>query len=169
MLATLEPVVTDPDVIARFQDFRSSEIGADAVLGMIRGAVAEAPADHPVPPTLHVAGQTTGLLGPSPAARVLERYLDRLHDRLAMITDALEHADTDAVDSLLHEVARASRQHGCRSVCAAAEDARQTAGERSSEARMRLRQAVAEMGRLAEDVAEAARSRTLPGDARPRA
>ena len=50
-------------------------------------------------------------------------YLERVEPLLASLTEAIERADLTAAEELLAEVARSSRQHGCRTITRAAETA----------------------------------------------
>ncbi|MEM0914460.1 MAG: hypothetical protein AAGK09_07600 [Planctomycetota bacterium] len=169
MLATPERQASDPNVIARISRLGDGRLDARGVLAVIRGATT---ADRPVraaAPALRVAGHASTPIGVTPAARVLERYLDRLHDRLVAMGDAIDRHDTQAVDGLLQDVAQTSRQHGCRSVCAAAESAREAMSDRSGGSVAQLRRVVTELGELADEVADTARRWTAFSDASPRA
>ncbi|MEM6333294.1 MAG: hypothetical protein AAF823_08155 [Planctomycetota bacterium] len=175
MVATLTHDRTETHgVLARLSDGGPEEMDTRAVLGVVRGAMAGASGrsadgawSGPSGLTSGGAGLSHRPLGTSPAARVMERYLGRLSDRLASLNEAIERADLAAADELLAEVARSSRQHGCRTICRAAETARDEAeavhADASAEA-ARLRTAIEELSELADEVASAARRLdALPG------
>lgn len=162
-------------VLARLSDGGPEDMDTRAVLGVVRGAMgrpaggSDASWRGPSGLTCGGAGLDHRPLGTSPAARVMERYLGRLSDRLASLTEAIDRADLTAAEELLAEVARSSRQHGCRTITRAAETARDEAeavhADADAEA-ARLRSAIEELSELADEVATTARrldaSPTLP-------
>jgi len=184
----------DSAVLARLHDGRGGALQAEQVLGIVRRAAddgvfpapkhpdiidapqadhaADAPDDTDAGPTLTLCGAThRGPLGRTTTARVFERYLDRLDGRLAELNDAIDRADLASIDDLLHDVARSSRQHGCRSVCHAAEDALgRVHQDRNDEPAIEtLRRVIAELNELADEVATTTRKWTESAGPPPRA
>jgi hypothetical protein len=187
-----------PAVLARVDPARADRLHTHDVLRIVRRAVGDGVAFHPATPlpasptpaaptvtrpdsgpavgsaalvpTLTLRHATHhGPLGSTTTARVFERFLDRLDDRLADLADAIDRADLAAADALLQAVARVSRQHGCRAVCHAAEDALATAQGDAASGLEPLRESIDELNALAREVASSTRRWSQQADPPPRA